>query len=151
VAHRQGVTVHSPLEDLSVAECWSLLPTRRVGRLAFTDRALPAIRPLNYSVIGHRLVLRVAASGLGRRLDGQVVAFEVDDSDPGGGVGWSVVVTGTVHLLTSGSDLARASSLPASWAGEGHQDALCLTVGEITGRRIRSADQDLWAELADGA
>src|SRR4051812_28466035 len=76
-----GMTVTSPLEVLEPWQCWDLLQTGRVGRIAFTDRALPAIRPLNYVTVGNRIMLRVAGDDLGRRLDGQVVAFEVDDVD----------------------------------------------------------------------
>jgi nitroimidazol reductase NimA-like FMN-containing flavoprotein (pyridoxamine 5'-phosphate oxidase superfamily) len=133
------MTTESALQELEVQECWELLQTQRVGRLAFSDRALPAIRPLNYVVDGHRIVLRVSAKGLGERLDGQVVAFEVDDTDVVGQLGWSVVVTGTLRLQERPSEQLRTLSAPASWAGEGHQDAAVLTVGQITGRRIRAA------------
>ena len=127
------------LQELDPQECWALLMTQRVGRLAFSDRALPTIRPLNYVVHGHRIVLRVSAKGLGERLDGQVVAFEVDDSDVVGQMGWSVVVTGTLRLQERTSEQLRTLSVPSSWAGEGHQDVAVLSVGEITGRRVRAS------------
>src|SRR5437868_5240567 len=94
-----------PLEILSVQECWRLLGEQRVGRIAFTDRALPAIRPLNYVQAGQNLVLRVSADALGSRLDGQVVAFEVDEIDTAGRVGWSVVVVGTVRMVRSEAEI----------------------------------------------
>lgn len=125
-----------PLEILSPQECWQLLREQRVGRVAFTDRALPAIRPLNYVQAGQNLVLRVAAETLGCRLDGQVVAFEVDEVDTAGRVGWSVVVVGTVRMLRTEAEIRRTVMLPLSWAGAGHQDVLLLTVGEISGRRV---------------
>ena len=125
-----------PLEVLSAQECWRLLGEQRVGRIAFTDRALPAIRPLNYVRAGQNLVLRVSGDALGSRLDGQVVAFEVDEIDTAGHVGWSVVVVGTVRMVRSEAEIRRTVMMPLSWAGADHQDVLLLTVGEISGRRV---------------
>ena len=125
------------IESLDVAACWDLLRTRQLGRLAFTDRALPAIRPLNYCVDGTHLVLRTG-SELTRRLDGQVVAFEVDDIDDDQHAGASVVVTGTLRAAV-GSEWVRTATAPPSWAGEENQHALRLTVGELQGRRIVAA------------
>jgi nitroimidazol reductase NimA-like FMN-containing flavoprotein (pyridoxamine 5'-phosphate oxidase superfamily) len=118
----------------------SLLAGRSLGRVAFTERALPAIRPVNYAVVGQHVLLRTAADGLGRLLDGQIVAFEVDDMDADQGTGWSVVLTGTARLVAEPGDLMRydAAAL-VTLAGPGHDARVCITPGEITGRRIRSA------------
>src|SRR4051794_7577241 len=125
----------SDVEALAPGESWDLLRSQYVGRLAFTDRALPTIRPLNYTVVGNHLLLRVGAD-LARRLDGQVVAFEVDDVDAAQQAGRSVVVTGTTRRLTAAAEVLRAASLPPSWAGMDHQHAVYLTAGELQGRRI---------------
>ena len=128
------------LQPLTRDECLDLLSRSSLGRVAFTERALPAIRPVNYALVGHQLVLRTQADGLGRRLDGQVVAFEVDDIDTELGTGWSVVVTGTARLLRAPGDLMRQAAVPfVALAGEGHDAPVCIVPGEITGRRIRPA------------
>src|SRR4051794_27297307 len=137
------VIASSDVQALLSREAWSLLRSQYVGRLAFTDRALPTIRPLNYTVVGNHLLLRVGAD-LARRLDGQVVAFEVDDIDAEQHCGSSVVVTGTTRRLTAAAEVFRAASLPASWAGVDHQNAVYLTVGELQGRRIVPGRQH-WA------
>ena len=94
-------------EHLSGPDCLRLLASRSFGRLAYTDRALPSILPLRYGLVGRQVVLRPGTDGLAQRLDGQVVAFEVDavDTDPAevhgepdGGHGWIVVVTGFARL-----------------------------------------------------
>jgi nitroimidazol reductase NimA-like FMN-containing flavoprotein (pyridoxamine 5'-phosphate oxidase superfamily) len=127
-------------QALTPTECLDLLGRRSLGRVAFTERALPTIRPVNYALVGHRVVLRTQAHGLGRRLDGQVVAFEVDEIDEEHGTGWSVVVTGTARLLRSPGELMRQQSVPlVTVAGEGHDARVCIVPGEITGRRIRPA------------
>src|SRR5690348_18419492 len=97
----------SVLQALTASECWELLATQEVGRVAFTERALPAILPVNYALEGQRIMLRCRAEGLARRLDGQVVAFEVDDVDRFEQSGWSVVVVGVATRLTHTGDLAR--------------------------------------------
>ena len=126
------------LQALTRGECLDLLGRRSLGRVAFTDRALPAIRPVNYALVGHQLVLRTQADGLGRRLDGQVVAFEVDDIDDAHETGWSVVVTGTARLLLSPGELTRQGGIALqTLAGDGHDARVCSVPGEISGRRIR--------------
>jgi nitroimidazol reductase NimA-like FMN-containing flavoprotein (pyridoxamine 5'-phosphate oxidase superfamily) len=128
------------LQPLTTEECLDLLGHSSLGRVAFTERALPAIRPVNYVLVGHQLVLRTQADGLGRRLDGQVVAFEVDDIDAEHGTGWSIVVRGTARLLRSPGELMRQGTVPLmTLAGEGHDARVCIVPGEITGRRIRPA------------
>jgi nitroimidazol reductase NimA-like FMN-containing flavoprotein (pyridoxamine 5'-phosphate oxidase superfamily) len=125
------------LQALSRAECLELLSHSSLGRVAFTERALPAIRPINYALVGSQIVLHTSGDGLGRRLDGQIVAFEVDDIDVAAGTGWSVVLTGTARLLRTPSDVAAADTVPfVSLAGLDHASTVTITPGEITGRRL---------------
>lgn len=124
------------LQALTRAECLASLAHSSLGRVAFTERALPAIRPVHYALVGHQLVLRTA-DGLGRRLDGQVVAFEVDDVDTDLGSGWSVLVTGTARLVSAPGDLMRYDAVPfVSVAGPDRTARVCVVPGEITGRRL---------------
>ena len=128
------------LQALSRPECLELLARHSLGRVAFTERALPAIRPVNYALVGSHVMLRTNSEGLGRRLDGQIVAFEVDDVDTVMETGWSVVVTGTARLVQEPSELVRAEAVPlVTLDGPGHQATVCIAPGEITGRRIRPA------------
>lgn len=100
------------------AECLQLLSSASVGRVAFTERALPAIRMLDYSIVGSSLVLTTESPGLARRLDGQVVAFAVDRVDAELGTGWSVVVTGTTQLMDgAGGSGLRLHLLPGQMSG----------------------------------
>ena len=129
------------LQTLKRDECLTLLGSKSLGRVAFTERALPAIRPVNYALVGSHIVLQTEPDGLGRRLDGQVVAFEVDEMDGEEGTGWSVVLTGTARMLNRPGELTRQGSVPlVSLAGSGHDARVCIVPGEITGRRIRPAD-----------
>ena len=46
------------LRELSRARCFDLLATLAVGRVGVSVRALPAILPVAYVVVGERVVLR---------------------------------------------------------------------------------------------
>ncbi len=91
------------------------------GRVVFTQRALPAIRPVNHLVDDGHVIIRTdlgtaVGSVAGR---GTVVAYEADAIDAGTRTGWSVVVTGVARLVTEASDLARYTELLHPWvAGE---------------------------------
>ncbi len=116
----------------------ALLRRRTLGRVAYTDRALPAITPVNYAVDGETIVFRTAA---GTRLaDGTqdaVVAFEVDDADPSTRSGWSVVVVGVASEVTRASETLRAVELAlAPWAGDGRNRFVRITPTFVSGRRV---------------
>ncbi|MEU7837704.1 pyridoxamine 5'-phosphate oxidase family protein [Nonomuraea sp. NPDC049129] len=49
------------LQVLSHEECMRLLPTRPIGRIVFTDSALPAVQPVNFCLDGEDIVIRTAA------------------------------------------------------------------------------------------
>ena len=128
------------LETLDTQECRALLASHSVGRVAFTEYALPAIRPVNYTVHGTHIVLRTGADGLAARLDGQIVAFEIDEVDTAGRSGWSVVVTGSARVLRDEGELLRLDAdAPASWLGPDHTTAVWITPGQVTGRRISAS------------
>jgi uncharacterized protein len=75
-----------------------LLEAQEVGRLVYTRRALPAIRPVNYLVRGGAVLIWTGStSSLGQAVRGAVVAFEADEFDRAARLGWSVVVTGTAR------------------------------------------------------
>lgn len=67
-----------------------LLASVRLGRIVFTHRGLPAIRPVNHVLDGKDIVIRthpgaaiVAYTG---PASGVVVAYEADAIDPGTGL-----------------------------------------------------------------
>ena len=132
----------SGLEELSHDECWELLRSRRLARIAYCDSGLPHVRPVNFAVRGHHLLLRVSAAGLGARLADRPVALEVDDVDVLGREACSVVLLGTATVARRSSELVRVGTTPPSWAGEGHQDVVLVTVAEISGRRVMLPETD---------
>ncbi|HSK57898.1 MAG TPA: pyridoxamine 5'-phosphate oxidase family protein [Actinomycetospora sp.] len=87
-------------EALTVAECWRRLASVAVGRVVFTERALPAVHPVNFLVHGRAVIIR---TGPGPTLDaarrGDVLAFEADHIDPETRTGWSVLVVGHAAVV----------------------------------------------------
>jgi len=99
------------LTELTRGQSLRLLASVRLGRIVFTHRALPAIRPVNHLLDGEDEVIRTHP-GAAIVVDtgpasGVVVAYEADAIDPGTGLGWSVIVTGIARQVTSHDDVAR--------------------------------------------
>jgi uncharacterized protein len=123
---------------LSRAECLELLDTSLVGRVVFTERALPAALPVNFALLGEDVVFRTATGGkLAAALAKAVVAFEVDDVDATLRTGWSVLVQGWAGLLTRPDDLARAHALSLqSWAPGERSHFVRIRSEIVSGRRL---------------
>jgi len=123
---------------LSLRESGELLARTQVGRVVFTERAMPAVVPVTFVLHAGGIVMRTsgdtrlttAAAG------GGVLAFEIDEIDPVSRTGWSVVVLGTPELVTSPEERARINLVLAPWA-PGHNDVcIRLPMTVVTGRRI---------------
>jgi uncharacterized protein len=81
----------STLQQLSTEDCYRLLGTHQVGRLAVNAHPYPLIFPVNYAMDGDVVVIRTNAGLKLTAADHANVAFEVDDIDPIRRVGWSVL------------------------------------------------------------
>ncbi|KUL24688.1 hypothetical protein ADL12_36420 [Streptomyces regalis] len=103
--------------ELSRVEALDLLGTVQLGRVAFTDQALPAIRPVNHLVVEGDIIVRTHGGSalLGRALLSEVVAYEADEIDPVTRTGWSVLVTGTATRVADAAELARYQGLLTPW------------------------------------
>jgi nitroimidazol reductase NimA-like FMN-containing flavoprotein (pyridoxamine 5'-phosphate oxidase superfamily) len=126
------------LSQLTEEQCFELLAQAEIGRLAYTDRALPVITPVTYSLDGNRLLFRTKADGhLLTCVQNTVVAFEVDEIDSVSRTGWSVLVTGVARRLVDRSELVLGvPAAPEPWAGGARQAVVEITPGLISGRII---------------
>jgi nitroimidazol reductase NimA-like FMN-containing flavoprotein (pyridoxamine 5'-phosphate oxidase superfamily) len=126
------------LSTISPERCLALLGSVPFGRVVFTHRALPAIRPVNHIVDNGDIIIR---SSLGSGItsiagDGMVVAYEADQFDPGSRTGWSVVVTGLARLVDDPDDLARYEHLLEPWV-DGRMDCVIrIPTDLVTGYRL---------------
>jgi nitroimidazol reductase NimA-like FMN-containing flavoprotein (pyridoxamine 5'-phosphate oxidase superfamily) len=82
-----------------------------VGRIGFTSRALPAIRPVTHIIDSGHIVIHsqgdpaiVNAASTER---GVVVAYEADDIDVVARSGWSVLVVGLARLIEDPQEAAH--------------------------------------------
>ncbi len=94
-----------------------------LGRVVFTQHAMPAIRPVNHVVDDRKIIIRshAGAAIVSRAVagDGSVVCYEADDLDPVRHTGWSVIATGMARLVVEPAALARYRDLLEPWiAGE---------------------------------
>ncbi len=84
------------VENLDPAECFVLLATQRLGRLAVAAEPGqgPHLVPVNYALVRGSIILRSVPGTKLDRILSQAVTFEVDSFDPFRRTGWSVVVEG---------------------------------------------------------
>ncbi len=125
------------LEILSPEECVDLLSQRSIGRVVFTDKALPAVQPVSFCMDGDVIVVRTGTSSrLGIAAPDTVVGFEVDEIEPVRMHGWVVTAIGQAEIVTDALAVARlgALSLPA-WKHDGPSRFLRIRPRMLRGER----------------
>lgn len=128
------------METLSKPDAVELLASAAVGRVVFTDAALPAVVPITFAVHNGAVVMRTAAdTRLAAAADGGVLALEADDVDPVARTGWSVVVTGVAEIVTDPVEWAVINSLVEPFAPGANIVAVRLPMTVVTGRRVTGA------------
>jgi nitroimidazol reductase NimA-like FMN-containing flavoprotein (pyridoxamine 5'-phosphate oxidase superfamily) len=136
------------LEAIGQAECLRLLSGAVVGRMVFTDGALPAVVPVTFAVDGDSVVCRTAGgSRLAQAADGGVLALEADELDVPRRSGWSVVATGIAEVVTDDDEARRLAGLVQPWAPGTHDVTIRLRATVLTGRRVGDVPRP---GLADG-
>ncbi|MEV6824793.1 pyridoxamine 5'-phosphate oxidase family protein [Amycolatopsis sp. NPDC051102] len=116
-------------------QCLALLRTASLGRVIFTHRAMPAVRPVRFTVVDDAVVFAVpAGSSLYAGARDAVVAFEADEFAADTGAGWYVSLLG--RAAESGAvdvgDIACACPGPVR---AGHR-FLRVPAETISGHRI---------------
>jgi nitroimidazol reductase NimA-like FMN-containing flavoprotein (pyridoxamine 5'-phosphate oxidase superfamily) len=134
----------SSLQDLEVLDrerSLELLQRVPVGRLIFTEHALPAVRPVEFRCWRGDVVIRIAdpvmlAAASGNR----VVAFEADEWGPDSHCGWSVTVIGHAQVVTEVPDLIELSGLfSRPQVGARRDYFVRIRAEKVTGRRLRQS------------
>ncbi|MEW9549840.1 pyridoxamine 5'-phosphate oxidase family protein [Nonomuraea sp. NPDC050783] len=128
----------SGLQVLTETECLRLLAGTPIGRIVFTDRALPAVQPVAFCLDRDAIVIRTGTgSKLAAATRRAVVAFEIDDYDPASRTGWSVSVVGHARAVADPAEAARLAALPLEpWAPGGRDHFIRVSVERLSGRRI---------------
>jgi hypothetical protein len=128
------------LDVLDMAECRRLIATSAIGRIAFTEAAMPSIQPASFAVSGDDVVI---PTGLGSKMAagsrGAVVAFEIDDYDLIERTGWNVTIIGPSRLISVPSQVAALDALGVlPWAPATTHCYVALRMALVRGRRISS-------------
>lgn len=111
------------MRETSREQALRQLASVSVGRVGFTSRALPALRPVTHLVDRGHVIIRshegsaiVNAASAER---GVVVAYEADDIDVESRTGWSVLIVGLARLIDDPHEAARyRRELPPLVPGE---------------------------------
>ncbi|MET7380663.1 pyridoxamine 5'-phosphate oxidase family protein [Streptomyces sp. NPDC005526] len=126
--------------ELGREEALRLLASVPLGRVGFTQQALPAIRPVNHLVHDGEVVIRTHTGSalLKHSLTAEVVAYEADEIDPDTHTGWSVVVTGLATRVTDPDDLARYQGLLHPWVGTEMAHVVRIVPELVSGYRLEA-------------
>lgn len=127
-----------PREELAAAECLRLLASVPVGRIVYTQRAMPAVEFVNFAVDQGDIVIRTDPGGaLAAATHHTVVAFEADEVDTATGRGWSVMAIGQSREVTEPLDIARLRDIGLrSLEPSGREHFIRVTPGILSGRRL---------------
>jgi hypothetical protein len=144
-----GARAPRRMTELDRSTALNLLASVSLGRIVFTQHALPTIRPVNHIVDHGQIVLRTHAGAAltlhtGRAgLGGVVVAYEADCIDPDTHLGWSVIVTGYAQLIDDPEDLARYRGMLEPWVAQTMDHAVRIRPDLVSGFRLTAEDGEL--------
>jgi nitroimidazol reductase NimA-like FMN-containing flavoprotein (pyridoxamine 5'-phosphate oxidase superfamily) len=127
-------------------DCWRFLAKHAIGRVAIVHHGSPLVFPVNYALDDRSVVFRTApGTKLALAATGSKTVFEVDDAFDVLETGASVMVHGSLELVSDPGERARLSRLGLRAWAPGHRDFFVrVNADRVTGRRI------VTHSLADG-
>lgn len=107
-----------------------------MGRIVYTQKALPAVEPVRFVLDAHQIV---AAVSLGHALPAaihqSIVAFQADEFGEGR-EHWAVTVVGNAETLNDPAEIAKFSTIGLrSWTAGGRDQFVHIKPGIVTGQR----------------
>ena len=135
------------LDRLDEAECLRLIAPGGIGRIAYVGRYGLTVLPVNYALHGGTIMFRTSQdSQTGEDLQTGIahaeysVAFEIDEIDPAHREGWSVLLHGPAHEMTTDDERAAVEESGVEpWPGGPKERAIRITPHRIVGRRLRQS------------
>ena len=138
----------SALKQLSRGECLRLMASVPVGRVIYTQRAMPAVDLVNFALHHGDIVIRTDRGGKLAAARGAVVAFQADCLDPAHHAGWSVTAIGPSRGVTDPGEIGRLQEIGlSSWAPRAREHFIRISPIILTGRYLCADGQQL-AHLA---
>jgi hypothetical protein len=117
-----------------------LLASVSIGRVVFTARALPAIRPVCHLVDGDHIIIRTdrnaAITSELRAEAGTVVAYEADAIDVADHLGWSVIVVGVAHRVIDPDEAAFYRRMLRPWIDGAKDQVIAIHADMVTGFKL---------------
>ncbi|OYO17334.1 pyridoxamine 5'-phosphate oxidase [Enemella dayhoffiae] len=134
--------MNDPVQELDESECWRLLGSQQVGRLATGAQPRPEIFPVNFVLDEGSIVFRTAPGNkLITLVINNQVAFEVDEYAAEAS-GWSVVCHGRAAIVEDAERIDRIAGLGLQpWVSTIKTHYVAIEVDEITGRRFNFGEQ----------
>jgi nitroimidazol reductase NimA-like FMN-containing flavoprotein (pyridoxamine 5'-phosphate oxidase superfamily) len=135
-----------PKSGLSLDECWDLLGTEVVGRIALIVDGHPEIFPVNFALERRSIVFRTAGgSKLWAAVTAKPIAFEIDGYDAREQEAWSVVARGEAQVIENQQEKdAVDEQLLEPWHPGEKEYYVRLAPKAMTGRRFKVNKPDLW-------
>ncbi len=125
------------VEELHEHQCWHLVRSTAVGRLAVIIDGQPEIFPVNHLVDHAAVVFRTAPGTKLGGSDGRRVAFEVDGVDVDSGEAWSVVLKGRAHVVRRLEEVLETFDMELTPWQEGPKPIFVrIEADEVSGRRF---------------
>jgi hypothetical protein len=132
---------------LSEDECRRLLAlagaSGEVGRLAMNREGSPHLVPLNFSVCGDDILVRLGPGFAAYHLEGDTVAFEIDHSESHSRKGWSVLAEGTARVLTYDEVAQLGRNIPHPTVMEPGMRVFAIRLEKMSGRSLIHDYQDV--------
>lgn len=120
-------------QALTEAECMCLLAGELIGRVVYTDGALPTAFPVNYRLLNRSIVFRTKPDARVLLTSPDLyVSFEIDRFDEDARTGRSVLVTGRCLPLHP----TIAGSLLDTWASTDRTSLHGISIDVVVGRRL---------------
>jgi len=143
--HTSGAPNEPFLDRLDEAECLRLISPGGIGRIVYMGRYGLTVLPVNYKLHQGSILFRTGQdSPTGEDLQTGIahaeyqVAFEIDDINPAAHEGWSVLIHGPAHQMTTDTERALVEELGVEPWGPGPKGlAIRITPDRIAGRRLR--------------
>lgn len=150
------------IDDVTRGEALSLLAGVSLGRIVFTENAMPAVRPASHLVADGDIIARshdgsaivpvgdgapgppeVAGLSGASSLSGvtgpereTVVAYQADDIDTSTRLGWSVVVTGPARPVLDPAEIERYEAYLPPWTDTDSGQLIRVHPGIVSAYRL---------------
>lgn len=131
-------------DEIDESECWRLMATQPVGRVAVIVGHYAQVFPVNFAVVDRSVAFRTNAGTKLWATTRSNITFQVDQLDTVHKAGWSVMMRGVARELSFDRHPALARSAenaaPDPWAPGPRDHLVRITADSISGRRIRPAE-----------